>query len=99
MPGYRHPAYPRTGTTNLLAQLNGFNPVRKRVTTVIYRGSHRGTGPFLLCELLSLIFNLIQAARQRAIFMRVWAECPGRKGQGQEAIISTRSANSMTPIE
>lgn len=32
-----------TGTTNLLAQLNGFNPVRKRSYTVIYRGSHRGT--------------------------------------------------------
>jgi hypothetical protein len=32
-----------TGTTNLLTALNGFNPVRKRSYTLIYRGSYKGT--------------------------------------------------------
>ena len=30
------------GTTNVLAQLNGFFPIEKRSYTLVYRGSHRG---------------------------------------------------------
>ena len=32
-----------TGTGTVLATLNGFNPIRKRSYTVVYRGSYRGT--------------------------------------------------------
>lgn len=32
-----------TGTTNLLATLNGFNATPRRSYTLVYRGSHRGT--------------------------------------------------------
>jgi len=36
------------GTTNVLAQLNGFLPTEKRSYTLVYRGSHRGpTARFL----------------------------------------------------
>ncbi len=42
-----------TGTANLLATLNGFNPVRKRSYTLVFRGRYQTTGTTGLARLLS----------------------------------------------
>jgi hypothetical protein len=42
-----------TGTTNLLATLNGFNPTRKRSYTLVFRGRYQTTGTTGVARLLS----------------------------------------------
>lgn len=46
-----------TGTTNLLATLNGFNPVRKRSYTLVFRGRYQTTGTTGVARLLSAFAN------------------------------------------
>ncbi len=42
-----------TGTSNLLATMNGFNPVRKRSYTLVFRGRYQTTGTTGVARLLS----------------------------------------------
>ncbi len=43
------------GTTNLLSTLNGFNPVRKRSYTLVFRGSYKTTGTAGVARLLTSV--------------------------------------------
>lgn len=42
-----------TGTTNLLATMNGFNPVQKRSYTLVFRGRYQTTGTTGIARLLT----------------------------------------------
>lgn len=42
-----------TGTTNLLATMNGFNPVQKRSYTLVFRGRYQTTGTTGVARLLT----------------------------------------------
>lgn len=46
-----------TGTTNTLATMNGFNPVRKRSYTLVFRGRYQTTGTTGVARLLSSFAN------------------------------------------
>ncbi len=46
-----------TGTSNLLATLNGFNPTRKRSYTLVFRGRYQTTGTTGVARLLSSFAN------------------------------------------